>query len=77
MTLQKDPAALSTEERLAVIEQLRLRLISGESLSVDEMRYAISCLSADRASAMRERRKTSADARKLSKTVVAATDDEI
>lgn len=73
----KDPAALSTEERLAVIERNRARLIAGEALTVDEMRYTIACLSADRASAMRERRKSSADARKLSKTIVAATDDEI
>jgi hypothetical protein len=62
----RDPANMSTEERLHIIEAYRTRMSAGEVLTVDEMRHAISCISADRASAFRERKRTSAEAKKAS-----------
>jgi len=62
----RDPANMSNEERLHIIEAYRVRMTAGETLTVEEMRHAISCISADRASAFRERKRASSEAKKAS-----------
>lgn len=51
-----DPAMLTSEERLILIEKYRQRANSGETLSVNELKHAIDLISADRASAAKERK---------------------
>lgn len=51
-----DPSHLTSEERLILIERYRQRANGGETLSADELRHAINLISADRASAAKERK---------------------
>lgn len=71
----KDPALMSMEERLALIESYRNRMISGENIPAEEMNHAIKCIAADRAGALRERRKASQDARKSASITPMSLDD--
>lgn len=64
-----DPALLTSEERLIRIETYRKRKQAGENLTVEELRHAISLISADRAAASRERKKSQKDAAGASKPI--------
>ena len=70
----RDVATMSAEERIAMMENYRNRMIAGETLTVDEMSHAIKCIAADRVGQMREKRKASADAKKAS-IIPLASDD--
>ncbi len=53
-----DPSAMTSELRLQAIETYRQRRLAGEELTLDELRHAIACISADRAAAAKERTKS-------------------
>lgn len=71
----KDPALMSMDERLHVVEAYRNRMVGGEEITVEEMNHAIKCIAADRAGALRERRKASQDAKKAASITPMGLDD--
>ena len=73
----RDPATMTAEERLSAVEQYRRRMLDGEELSVEELNHAVSCIAADRSTAMRERKATSAAARKASNTIAPLSVDDL
>jgi hypothetical protein len=68
MTMLKDVATMSAEERIATFESYYARIRGGEELSTEEYRHAISCISGDRSAAMRLRKQDAAAVRKVNKT---------
>lgn len=62
-----DPAGMAPQLRLQYIEGYRLRKMKGENLTIDELRHAIACISADRAAAQRERSKGNAAAKTITR----------
>lgn len=53
-----DPSTLTSELRLQYIQRYRDRRLAGEDLTIDELKHAIACISADRAAASKERTKS-------------------
>lgn len=62
----KDPATMTSEERVAKWEEYRDRMAAGLMVTPEEMRHAISCIAADRAGNMREKKASTAAAKKAS-----------